>query len=45
MSKNAKIIVGIIIAVLVIAGVWYKTSRNPAGKEVIKIGAILPLVL
>ena len=43
MSKTTKIIVGIIIVVIIIGGIWYGLTRKPAGKEVIKIGAILPL--
>ncbi|MBU4455265.1 ABC transporter substrate-binding protein [Patescibacteria group bacterium] len=46
MTKNAKIIVGAIIAVVIIGGIWYGAGRKPAPveteKEPIKIGAILP---
>lgn len=43
MDKTTKIIIGVIIAILVIGGIWYGMSRKPAKKETIKIGAILPL--
>ncbi len=43
MDKTTKIILGLIVAVIVIAGIWYGASRKPAEKEVIKIGVILPL--
>lgn len=47
MAKNAKIIIGAIIAVIVVGGIWYGVGRKPAPteteKETIKIGAILPL--
>jgi len=42
MNKTSKIIIGIIVAIIVIGGVWYGVSRKPK-EEVIKIGAILPL--
>ncbi len=45
MTKTSKIIIGVIIAVIIIGGIWYGLSRKPSGekKEIIKIGAILPL--
>jgi branched-chain amino acid transport system substrate-binding protein len=46
MNKTTKIIIGIIIAIIVIGGIWYGVSKkptNPTAKEPIKIGAILPL--
>ncbi len=43
MAKTSKIIIGIIIAVIVIGGIWYEANRKPAEKGVIKIGVILPL--
>lgn len=43
MSKTTKIIIGTIVAIIVIAGIWYGVGRKPAEEEVIKIGAILPL--
>jgi len=43
MNKTNKIIVGIIIVVIIIAGVWYRIEKNSIEEEVIKIGAILPL--
>jgi branched-chain amino acid transport system substrate-binding protein len=46
MDKSTKIIIGIIVAVIVIVGIWYGVSKKPTTpttKETIKIGAILPL--
>ena len=45
MIKNTKIILWLIIAVIIIGGIWYGVSREPASieKEPIKIGVILPL--
>lgn len=47
MNKGTKIIIGVVVAIVVIAGIWYGVSRKPApaptAKEPIKIGAILPL--
>jgi branched-chain amino acid transport system substrate-binding protein len=46
MDKPTKIIIGIIVAIIVIAGIWYGVSKKPAApttKEPIKIGATLPL--
>ncbi len=43
MTKTTKLVIGLIIAVIVIGGIWYGMSRKPAEKGVIKIGAILPL--
>lgn len=47
MTKNTKIIVGAIVAVVIIGGIWYGAGRKPAPeeteKEPIKIGAILML--
>lgn len=48
MSKNTKIILGIIIAVVIIGGICWAARRKAAAPvaeegEVIKIGAILPL--
>ncbi len=43
MTKTAKIIIGIIIVVIVIAGIWYGISRKPAEKEMVKIGVALAL--
>lgn len=40
MSKNTKIIIGIIVAIIVVGGIWYGASRKPAEKEAIKIGFI-----
>lgn len=43
MSKNTKVIIGIIIIILIIGGIWYMVSRRPAEEKVIKIGLIAPL--
>ncbi|MDP3042952.1 MAG: ABC transporter substrate-binding protein [bacterium] len=47
MTKNAKIIIGAIIAIIAVGGIWYGAGQKPAptetAKEPIKIGAILPL--
>jgi len=43
MSKTTKIIIGIIVVIVVIGGIWYGTTREPKEEEIIKIGAILPL--
>ncbi|MCG2691101.1 ABC transporter substrate-binding protein [Candidatus Parcubacteria bacterium] len=47
MTKNAKIIIGAIVAVVIIGGIWYGAGRKPAPieteKEPIKIGFIAPL--
>lgn len=45
MDKTTKIIIGIIVAIIVVGGIWYGVSRKPqvTEKEPIKIGAILPL--
>jgi len=38
-----KTIIWLIVAIVVIAGIWWGVSRKPTKEEVIKIGAILPL--
>ena len=46
MNKSTKIIIGIIVALIVIGGIWYGTSKKPTAptaKEPIKIGASLPI--
>jgi branched-chain amino acid transport system substrate-binding protein len=46
MNKTTKIIIGIIVAIIIIGGVWYGVSKKPTTpttKEPIKIGVILPL--
>jgi len=43
MNKTIKIIIGIIVAIIVVAGIWYGASKKPtpvAEKEPIKIGLI-----
>lgn len=43
MSKTTKTILWLVAILIIIGGIWYGMSRKPAEKEVIKIGAILPL--
>jgi len=43
MNKTNKIIVGIIIVVIIIAGVWYRIEKNSIEEEVIKIGGAFAL--
>jgi len=43
MNKTTKIILFIVAILIVLGGIWYGTSRKPAEKGAIKIGAILPL--
>ena len=43
MIKTTKITIGIIIAIIIIGGIWYGITKEPKGEEVIKIGVILPL--
>lgn len=40
---NKKIIIGLIVVIIIVGGIWYKTAMKPAKKETIKIGVILPL--
>jgi branched-chain amino acid transport system substrate-binding protein len=42
MNKNTKIIIGIVVVLIVIGGIWYEASRK-SREEVIKIGATLSL--
>jgi branched-chain amino acid transport system substrate-binding protein len=43
MDKTSKIIIGIIVVLIVVAGIWYGVGRKPTEKEPIKIGFIGPL--
>lgn len=43
MTKTSKIIIGIIIAVIIIGGIWYSLTREPEEEGTIKIGAALSL--
>jgi branched-chain amino acid transport system substrate-binding protein len=46
MNKTTQIIIGTIVVIIILAGIWYGVSKNPivpTTKEPIKIGAILPL--
>lgn len=43
MTKSTKIIIGIVIAVIIIGGIWYSLTKQPKEEEVIKIGLVLPL--
>jgi len=44
MSKTTKIIIGVIVVLIVIGGIWYGIgTQKPKGQETIKIGTVLPL--
>ena len=43
MIKTSKTIIWLIVAIVIIGGIWYGLSRKPKEEGVIKIGAILPL--
>lgn len=43
MDKTTKIVIGVIIAVIVVVGIWYGVTRKPAEKEPIKIGGLFGL--
>ena len=43
MNKTTKIIIGAVVIIIVIGGIWYEVNKKPLEKEPIKIGAILPL--
>jgi len=43
MSKTTKIVIGIIVVIIVIGGIWYKMNKKSEEGEIIKIGVILPL--
>jgi branched-chain amino acid transport system substrate-binding protein len=46
MDKTTQIIIGIIVAIIILGGIWYGLSKKPTApttKEPIKIGVILPL--
>jgi branched-chain amino acid transport system substrate-binding protein len=46
MDKTTQIIIGIIVAIIILGGIWYGVSRKstvPTTKEPIKIGVITPL--
>jgi len=43
MTNTTKIIIGIIILIIVIIGIWYGVSKKPAEEEPIKIGVIVVL--
>lgn len=43
MSKTSKTILWLIVAIIVIGGIWYGVSRKPTEKETVKIGVMLPL--
>lgn len=40
MTKTTKIILGIIVIIIIIGGIWYGVSRKPAEEEVIRIGIV-----
>ncbi len=43
MSKTTKIVIGAIIAIIVIGGIWYVAAKQPKQFGNIKIGVVLPL--
>ena len=46
MNKTTQIITGIIVAIIILVGIWYVVSKKPAApttKESIKIGILVPL--
>jgi len=47
MNKTTKIIIGAIVAIIIIAGIWWGVSRKSTQsiikKKTVKIGVILPL--
>ena len=43
MTKTSKIIIGIIVAVIVIGGIWYGLTRESEEEGIIKIGFTTPL--
>ncbi len=43
MAKTTKTIIWLIIAIVIVGGIWYGIGRKPKEEGVIKIGAILPL--
>lgn len=43
MDKTTKIIIWVIVAVIVVGGIWYGANKQQKEQGVIKIGAILPL--
>ena len=43
MTKTNKIIIGVIIAIIIIGGIWYGVSRKPEEEGTIKIGVALSL--
>lgn len=43
MAKTTKIIIGVIVVIIVIGGIWYGAGRKPTDKQTIKIGAIVSL--
>jgi len=43
MNKTIKIILWIIVAIIVVGGVWYGVSRKPIKEKVVKVGVLTPL--
>lgn len=44
MSKTLKIVIGIIVLVLIVGGIWYGVNKQkPKEEQALKIGVILPL--
>jgi len=43
MNKTTKTILWLIVAIVVIGGIWYGVSKKPVGLHVIKVGVLTPL--
>lgn len=43
MNKTTKIIIGVVVIILIIGGIWYWANRKPEEQKVIKIGFMGPL--
>lgn len=43
MNKTNKIIIGVVVVLVIVGGIWYGVSRKPLKKEPIKIGVITVL--
>lgn len=43
MSKTTKILIGIIVVIIIIGGIWYGVERKPKEESIIKIGVLADL--
>ncbi len=43
MTKTTKTILWIVVALIVIGGIWYGVGRKPTEEKVVRVGAIFPL--